>query len=140
MKKIEDHLLAVFNTLSKDRNNWKYVTSEQKEKFFFIINRNLSKIYPNISLLLNNKNISKIDALDLWFYYLSNISSYDYVKKFWSKDTNLVVDKKDTISKKDYSILLEKLELKTSDLDFLVKYFESNVKEESKYLNKIKNQ
>ncbi len=139
MYKVEDHLLAVFNVLSKEKDMWKYVTDEQKDKFFFIINRNLSKIYPEFSLLINNKQVSKKDAMDIWFYYLYNIPYYKYAKKFWSKDEIKSNNTKNEFSKKDYNFLLEKLNLKSNDLDFLIKNFEKELKEELKYLNHIKN-
>jgi hypothetical protein len=139
MKKVEDHLLAVFNALSKDKHMWEYVTNEQKEKFFFIINRNLSKIFLNYSSVNNDKRIDKSHALDIWFYYLYDIPYNSYTKKFWSKVNVEKSDEKENISIKDFNLLLEKLKVKNNDLDFLIKNYKSEVIEELKYLNKIKN-
>lgn len=127
MKKIDDNLLAIFNTMFKYREDWKFVTDEQKETFFFIINRNLSKKYKSQSQLLNLKNVNKISAMNLWFYFLEN---EPYPKWFWSKGEK---SDKSEMPEKDYKLLIHKLQIKDIDLDYLIKNHIDFIQEELKY-------
>jgi len=52
---IENNLLAVTNAMFKDKKNWNWVNDEQKNDFFFIINRLLAKRFTEKSQLLNLK-------------------------------------------------------------------------------------
>ena len=46
-------IIDIANALFTDKNKWKDITDEDKEKFFFIFNRYFSKKYPEKSQLLN---------------------------------------------------------------------------------------
>jgi hypothetical protein len=134
MKKIDDNLLSIFNAMFKTREDWECVTEKQKSTYFFIINRNLSKKYPELSQLLNLKSIDKISAMDLWYNY---ILSKPYPNWFWSKSDSSM--EKPKISKKDIELLVKKLELKESDIHYLVENNYEIIKEELKYWNSIEN-
>ena len=131
MKIIDDNLLAVFNAMIKNKEDWNYVTDDQKEKFFFIINRNFSKIYPEKSQLLNLKNIDKVAAMDTWYYFMYN---KPYPKCFWSKSEKI---QKSDISDKDYKLLLRSLRIKDIDLDYLIENNQEFIREELKYFKQI---
>jgi hypothetical protein len=131
---IEDNLLAISNVIFRNRENWKFVTDEQKLKWFFIINRNLSKKFPEKAQLLNLKSIDKITAMNLWYQFMLN---QPYPNWFWSKS-----DKGDNseISDKDYKIILQRLKIKDIDLDYLIKNHINFIKEELIYIKKQINQ
>lgn len=131
MKQIDDNLLAIFNTMTRDREDWKYVTDIQKENNFFIINRFMSKRYPDKAQLFNLKVIDKISALNIWYYFLIN---KPYPKWFWSKNS---IPEKSEISEKDYKLLLRKLNIKDIDLDYLINKNMEFIKEELKYYKQI---
>ena len=59
-------LIDVANALFRNKKDWKNITIEDKEKFFFIFNRYFSKKYPTNAQFLNNKNVDKSSSLDLW--------------------------------------------------------------------------
>ena len=61
---IENNLLAVTNAMFKDKKNWNWVNDEQKNDFFFIINRLLAKRFPEKAQLLNLKSIDKVSGRD----------------------------------------------------------------------------
>jgi hypothetical protein len=126
---IENNLLAVSKVMFQNRENWKHVTDTQKETFFFIFNRYFSKKYPEMASFLNDKNINKAEGLDLWYHYMKN---KPYPKWFWGK----VEKKKDDseFSEKDIEKLLFRFDIKKSELDLLIKYNISEVKEELKYI------
>ena len=65
-------ITEVANALFTNRKDWNNITDEDKEKFFFIFNRYFAKKYPEKAQLLNLKNIDKVSAFNLWFYFMTN--------------------------------------------------------------------
>ena len=123
---IEDNLMGIFKVMFQNRNNWKHVTNDQKQKYFFIFNRFLSKKYPYQSQLLNMKSINKSIGLDLWFYFMEG---KPYPKWFWSKSQK----SEQILSDDDFKILFKKFNLdKKEDLNFLAKNYPSLIEEELK--------
>lgn len=131
MKKIDDNLLSVTNVMFKNRNDWKYVTEEQKIKYFFIINRLLSKNYPQISQLLNDKCIDNSIGLDLIFQFMKD---KPYPKWFWSKSEK---NKNGNFSEEELNLIKKNLELKDSELEFLINFHIEELRQELKYLNSL---
>ncbi len=131
---IEDNLTSIFNAMFKNRNNWKWVTEKQKETYFFIINRYLSKKYPDKAQLLNLKSIDKVLSIDLWFHFMLD---KPYPSWFWSKSDKI---EKSEFSDKDYKILLKGLRIKDIDLDYLIDNNIDFIKEELNYLKKLEKQ
>ena len=66
---IENNLLAVTNAMFKDKKNWNWVNDEQKNDFFFIINRLLAKRFPEKVL----KKINKFPLAILAYKRLANL-------------------------------------------------------------------
>jgi hypothetical protein len=124
-------IIDVANALFKDRNKWKDITDEDKNKFFFIFNRYLAKKYTENSQLLNHKEIDKVSSFDLWYYFLLD---KPYPKWFWSKDENKVKSK---ISDKEKVNLQNHLKCDTVDLDYLILNHEDFILEELKYLKNL---
>jgi len=134
MKKIEDNLLAITNAMFKTKSDWQYVTDEQKEKWFFIINRNFAKKYPEKSQLFNLKTINKVTSLDIWYSFMND---KPYPNWFWSKTPS---NEKTKISNTDFLSLKRRFNIKDSDLDFLIEKQFDFIKEELTYLKKLKEQ
>lgn len=131
MKKIDDNLLGVTNVMFKNHSDWKYVTDEQKIKYFFIVNRLLSKKYPEISQLLNDKHIDYSVGMDLIFLFMKD---KPYPKWFWSKTEK----KKDFIfSDEELTLIKNNFEFKDSELEFIIKFHSDELKEEIKYLKNL---
>lgn len=126
-------IIDVANAMFKTRNDWQKITDEDKEKFFFIFNRYFSKRYPRQSYLLNMKTTDKSDGMDLWFHFMKG---KPYPQWFWSKTPS---DKME-IPEKDNKLLLQKLKLKQSDVDYLVENFPDFIKEELKYYKQLDKQ
>ena len=130
MNQIEDNLLAIWKCMFQERNKWKYVSDKQKEKWFFIINRNMAKKYPQKAQLLNLKTIDKATAMDLWFHFMKTQTYPDW---FWSKSPKQEKD----MPEKEYKQLLRHLMIKESDLDYLIDRYPDFIKEEQTYLKKL---
>jgi hypothetical protein len=133
----------VIGFLLIDRKNYRNLTNKEKEDNFFIINRFLSKKFPIFANKLNLKGIDKSLALDMWYLEIG-----DQLKKktpefknffgwFWSKGGKI---KPNNLSDKDNKYLIERLRLDQEDLNFLLTYFEEDVKEEMKYFKKLDKQ
>lgn len=126
-------LTEVVNCLFKDRKNYRNLEKEDKELNFFIINRYLSKKFPEYAEKFNNKSIDKSLALDMWFLYLSDKIDWKIFKWFWSK-----TPKKDKfLSESENKILIQRLLLRQEDLDILCQYYPDLVKEELKYYKEL---
>lgn len=132
MNLIEDHLLAISKCMFQERNNWKFVTDEQKEKWFFIINRNMSKKYPHLTQLLNDKTTDKVAAMDLWYHFMEG---KPYPRWFWSKSEKAKSDS--DFSEREISSLLNKFDIRREELDLLIKFNLNDVKEELKYIKDV---
>jgi hypothetical protein len=120
-------LIDVAKAIFTNKNNWKNISDEDKERFFFIFNRYFAKKYPEKSQLLNLKVIDKVSALDLWYHFMLN---KPYPNWFWSKSEKGV---KSDISEKEYKLLLLNLKIKDIDLDYLIEHHIEFIKEELKY-------
>lgn len=126
-------LKLVADAMFYNKNNWVDIPDDEKEGCFFIFNRYFSKRYPELSQLLNLKSVDKVAAMDLWYTFMLK---KPYPKWFWSKSESL---EKPKITKKDLELLIKKLELKESDINYLVDNHSDFIKEEIKYWNSIEN-
>ena len=125
----------VANAIFKFKNDWIYnhsgdkITDEEKSLYFFIFNRYFSKVYPEKAQLLNNKNIDKVMAMDIWFHFMKD---KPYPENFWSKTPKIEKE----IPDKEYRLLLMSLGIKDIDLDYLIDKHPDFIKEELTYLRK----
>src|SRR5579864_4376460 len=122
---IENNILSISKTIFQNRDNYKYVTDEQKESVFFIFNRYFSKKYPEKSQLLNDKLIDKVSAMDLWFHFLDG---KPYPNWFWSKGEKSKSSSEFT--EKEIEFLKYKLDIKDQEIGILLKYHANELKDE----------
>ena len=124
-------LAEIFKALVSKKDEWNKVTDEDKEKFFFIINRLMSKKYKEKSQLFNLKTINKVSSMDVWHHF---ILTQPYPNWFWSKGDK--ADKSE-MPEKDYKALLKILQIKDIDLDYLIDKYPEFIKEELTWLKKV---
>ena len=128
---IENNILAISNVIFRDRDNWKFVTTEQKEQFAFIFTRFFSKKFPKHALCLNLKEQDKSVVMDMWFHHMKG---KPYPQWFWSKSPKF---SKTDLDEKDFKLLMIKLNLnKEDDLVYLVENYPDIIDEELKYFKK----
>ena len=128
---IENNILAISNVIFRDRDNWKFVTTEQKEQFAFIFTRFFSKKFPQHALCLNLKDQDKSVVMDMWFHHMKG---KPYPQWFWSKSPKF---SKTDLDEKDFKLLMIKLNLnKEDDLVYLVEHYPDVIDEELKYFKK----
>lgn len=140
------NLTSITNAMFRYRSAWSKVTPEDKEEFFFIVNRYLSKLYPEQAQLLNTKSIDKALAMDVWYAFMLD---KPYPGLMWSKPEEVLPNdnnqdekkvKKILFSEKDLLHLQKEMHITDAELEILVKYHEKEVKEELKYLKQQKNE
>lgn len=124
-------LIKVFNGMVK--GGWEYISDKDKEECFFIFNRYFSKNYPEKAQLLNDKRIDKVMAMDIWCSY---IKSQPYPKWFWSKSEKKEKEK-NVISDKDFKSLIQFLQIKPFDLNYLIDKHFDFIKDELDYIKKL---
>jgi len=119
-------LIDVFNALRG--KNWNKISEDDKVKNFFIINRYMSKKYPEKAQLLNSKLIDKATALDLWHHFMK---TEPYPNWFWSKGQKV---EKAELNSKDFDLLFSKMDLnKKEDLIYLYENFPDIIEQELKF-------
>jgi len=123
-------LIDVFKALV-GKSDWMRISDEDKIKNFFIINRSLSKKFPDKAQLFNLKLIDKITSMNLWHHFMLN---KPYPNWFWSKSEKV---KKSDISEKEHKLLLLNLKIKDIDLDYLIEHHIDFIKEELTYIKKL---
>jgi hypothetical protein len=122
-------LKDIFNSISK-KTGWDLISDDDKSRLFFIVNRYMSKKYPQKSQLFNLKTIDKVSAMNLWYNFML---TQPYPNWFWSKDKQ----EKTEISIKDYKLLLNNLKIKDIDLDYLILKYPEFINDELKYFREI---
>ena len=132
---INDTLLDAFRVLTKDRSQFCELTDDFKDKYFFIINRYLSKKYFKFAQELNNKKIDKPTGFDMWFYFLEK---QPYPKWFWSKSAKK--DKIGDIKEKDKISLMKLYNIEMRDIEYIMKWFPKEVKQDLKWITDIEKQ
>lgn len=126
-------LIDIFKALIS-KTEWSKITSEEKEKNFFIVNRYLSKKYIESAQLFNLKTIDKVSAMNLWHHFMKD---KPYPSWFWSKSEK---SEKSEIPEKYYKLLLERLKVKDIDLDYLIEHHLDFIKDELGYYKKFDKQ
>lgn len=128
------NLKLISDAMFTNKVNWIDVPDDEKESCFFIINRMFSKKYPEKAQLLNIKSIDKISSMDLWYYFMKD---KPYPAWFWSKSDKV---EKSVLSESERKILRYKLNIKESDLDYLIENHFDFIKEELTYYKKLEKQ
>jgi len=124
-------LIDVVNSVLR-RSGYDRISNIDKERFFFIINRYLSKDFPDQAQLLNDKRMDKSICLDLWFHFLKG---KPYPKSFWSKSPKS--DEKSILTNKQKELLMIELDIREDDLNLLAQFYPKLVKEELKYFTEL---
>lgn len=148
----ESPISKAVRTLIEDREEYLQLSAKEKEGALFIINRFMSKYYPEISSFLNLKHVPKDVLLDVWYLQLKNgifkggngNRNTDLIKKvpfwFWQRPKKDDNKKRQwtKMSNKDINMILDNNpEMRESDLELLCMKDSKLVEFELKYLQKI---
>ena len=137
MAKIDFITLA--NIIFKDKNKYKFVSDEEKEASFFMLNIKYAIKYLKQAQFFNNKNIDRASAIDIWyqvFYKTTNGTP-----PWWWKTNQKPKDKqKSDFNNTDIKLIKEYYNINNKDIDFLIKFYSDKLKEDIKRLKKFKSE
>lgn len=135
MAKID--FITLSNIIFKDKDKYKFVTDEEKEASFFMLNRKFAYKDLRKAQFFNNKNTNKSSSLDLWYqiFYGSTNGTPDWWWKTKQPSKNKI---KSEFNNNDIELIKDYYELKNSDIQFLIKYYSQDLKDDIKRLKKFK--
>jgi hypothetical protein len=135
MVKIDFITLA--NIIFKDKDKYKFVSDEEKENNFFVLNKKFAFKYLRQAQFFNNKNIDKAAAIDIWyqiFYKTTNGTP-----QWWWLSKQKAKEKiKSEINKNDIELIKEYYSFTDNDIKFLTIFFIDKLKEDIKRIKKFK--
>ena len=137
MAKVDFITLA--NIIFKDKDKYKFITDEEKEDSFFMLNRKFSYKYLRKTQFFNNKKINKSSSLDIWYqiFYKTTNGTPDWWWKTKQPSKNKI---KSEFNNNDLNLIIDYYEIKKSDIEFLIKYYSQDLKDDIKRLKKFKNE
>ena len=129
-------LLKVFKAMTEYSDTpWNDLEDIHKVECFFIFNRYFTKIFPEKSLLLNDKEIDKVSAMDLWRIF---IKTKAYPRDFWSKTPGVKTKlEKGEYTEKDIQLIVSKLDIKMEEFNILYNNHKDVLDEELKYYKNL---
>lgn len=119
----------------KQKEQYKKLTDEDKEKFFFIMNRKFARQYPKHAQFFNNKNMDKSSALDIWYHFFIKQRTTNIPNWYWFKLSGK--REKNILKKEEEEFLLDFYQFRKNDLKFLIKYFPEEIKNDIKKFKKF---
>ena len=119
----------------KKKDDYKNLSDEEKEKFFFIINRKFARGYPTHAQFFNNRNIDKPSALDIWYHFFIKKRVQGMPTWYWTPKKE--AKGKSIATKDDIEFLMSYYDIKERDVHFLIEHYPEDVIEELKKYHKF---
>jgi len=153
--KPESPISKAMRVMIEDRDQYQFLTEKEKESALFIVNRFMSKYYPEISCFLNLKHVPKDILLDIWYMQLKNgifkggngNRNTDLIKQvpywFWQRPKKVDNVKRSwtKMSNKDIKMILDNNpDMTEEDLEIVNEQDPESVEFELKYLQKLDKQ
>lgn len=132
MAKVDFITLA--NIIFKDKSKYKFVSDEEKETNFFMLNRKYAIKYLKQAQFFNNKNVNRASAMDIWyqvFYKTTNGTPS------WWWNTKVEPKIKSEFVNSDIKLVKSYYNISDSDIKFLIKFYPDKLKEDIKRLKKF---
>lgn len=133
MAKID--FITLSNIIFKDKDKYKYVTDEEKENNFFMLNRKFSIKFLKQAQFFNNKNVNKSSAIDVWyqvFYKTTNGTP-----SWWWLTKQTKINPKSDFVNSDLKLIKEYYDLNDTDIKFLIANFKDKLKDDIKRIKKF---
>ena len=127
--------ITLANIIFKDKDKYKFVSDEEKETNFFMLNRKYAIKFLKQAQFFNNKNVNKASAMDIWyqvFYKTTNGTP-----QWWWK-TKVEAKPKSEFINADIKLVKSYYDITDSDIKFLIKFQPEKLKEDIKRLKKFK--
>lgn len=126
--------ISLANIIFKDKDKYKFISDEEKENNFFVLNRKFAFNYLKQAQFFNNKNIDKASAIDIWYQIFYKTTKG--TPSWWWKSKQKVKEKTD-ISNNDIKLIKNFYNLTDSDIKFLIKYKSDKLKNDIERIKKF---
>lgn len=121
----------IVDFIFKKQSDYKKLSSEDKEKFFFIINRKLARKYPVHAQFFNKKSIDKSNALDIWYHFFVKQGAKGIPNWYWG-NKNKSKKEKSILKKEEYIKICNIFDVTNKEIDFLIQNYPKYILELSK--------
>lgn len=118
-----------------NKSEYKNLSPEDKEKFFFIINRKFARMFPKQAKFLNSKSIDKSVALDIWYLFFFKKRTIGIPDWYWFKQKTSKI--KSILKSEEVDFFLDFYDITELELDFIEKNYPDELKEEVKIFKKF---
>lgn len=127
-------LSQIVNAMYRLKKQWPDIDDESKKAAFFIINRYLSKEYPNNAHFLNKKGFDEVCAMEIWFnHQREDIKTPNW---FWAKP-EMKKFSKDRLAHLDQHIINKFYQKEVEEeVEYYTKMFEGPITEKVKKTKK----
>ena len=126
----------IVDFIFKKKEEYKKLSNEDKEKFFFIINRKFARGYPQNAQFFNDKSIDKASAMDIWYHFFIKKRVQGIPSWYWTPKKEKEKEKS-VATKSDIEFLMSFYDIKERDVYFLIKNYPDEVTEELKKYHKF---
>jgi len=134
MAKVDFITLA--NIIFKDKDKYKFVSDEEKEDTFFMLNRKFAYKYIKKAQFFNNKNTNKASSIDIWYKIFYNTTNG--TPQWWWQTKQPSKNKvKSEFNNNDLKFIKDYYDIKDRDIEFLIKYYNQELKDDIKRLKKF---
>ena len=123
----------IVDIIFNNKKNYHLISDKDKIDNFFIINKKFSIKYPKIAKFLNNKNIDKASAIDMWFIHFKNIN---YIPNWYWVKSPIKKDKKNRLTLSDTKKLIDEFDLSEDELNFLYENYKDDIDFELKLIKR----
>ena len=126
--------ITLGNIIFKDKHKYKFVTDEEKEANFFMLNRKYAIKFLKQAQFFNNKNVNRASAIDIWYQVFYKITNG--TPAWWWK-TKVEPKPKSEFVNADIKLVKSHYDITDSDIKFLIKFYPEKLKEDIKRLKKF---
>jgi len=127
--------ISLGNIIFKNKDKYKFITDNDKEKNFFILNRKFAYKDIKKAQFFNNKNLDRSSSLDVWFAIFGNTTNIP--GWYWKTKAKKSIKVKPKFKKDEIDDLMERYNINERDIDFLILYYEDELKKTIKQLKKF---
>lgn len=135
MAKVDFITLA--NIIFKDKDKYKFVSDEEKENNFFMLNRKFAFKYLKQSQFFNNKNINKSSAIDIWYQVFYKTTNGTPLWWWNTSKSKKEANKEKEINKNDIKLIKEYYNISDRDINFLIKFYNDKLLDDIKRIKKF---
>jgi hypothetical protein len=125
----------IIDFIFKNKDNYKKLSDEDKERCFFMVNRKLARGFPTHAQFFNDKSIDKANATDIWYHFFIKKGAKGIPSWYWPPKKE--AKEKSIATKADIEFLMNLYDIKENDVQFLIQYHKEDVIEELKKYHKF---